>query len=152
MQMRGSDVYPSKFLKAEDFQGDVSVIIEKVEMETFTDPKTKEVSEKPLLWIKDCDKAIILNKTNWALIARQHGDESDAWVGKTIILGVLDVEAFGDVVSAIRVKPPKAAPKTTGKTFGQPVGNAAPTSEAEAAAAGADEAAAAERKQSPWKK
>lgn len=145
--MRGSDVYPSKYLKAEDFPGDVIVIIEKVEMEKFTDPKTKEETEKPLIWFKDCDKAMIVNKTNWALIAKQHGDESDDWVGKSITLGTLDVEAFGDVVSAIRVKPLKAAPKPGGKSaFGKPVSEKAPTSEAEAAAQSADEGTAGEKK------
>lgn len=138
--MKSTDMFPSKYLKAEDFDGDAVVVIEKVVKEKFTDPQTKQDSEKAVAYFKDVDKGLILNKTNWNLIAKQHGDESDEWIGKEIWLTVLDVEAFGDVVQAIRVKQ-KSKPKT-----GTGIGKKAPISEAEAAEASADEEAGAERK------
>lgn len=135
--MKSAEVFPSKYLKAEDLDGDALVVIEKVVMETLTDPQTKKDSEKPVMYLKDVDKGIILNKTNWALIAKQHGDDSDNWVGKKITLTVTDVEAFGDVVSAIRIKP-VSKPRVGGKPVSKGLAPAA--SEQEAADKAADEA------------
>jgi hypothetical protein len=141
--MDTDSVFQSRFLKAEDFPGDVIVVVAKVEMEKFTDIKTKEVVEKPLIWFKDCDKALVCNKTNWEMLKRQLGvGSTDAWIGKSITIGVMDVQSFDDIVSAIRIKPSKATPKPGGKTFGTP----APASEQEAAESGADEEAGNARK------
>jgi len=146
--MDTDSVFQSRFLKAEDFPGDVIVVVAKVEMEKFTDTKTKEVVEKPLIWFKDCDKALVCNKTNWEMFKRQLGTGStDAWIGKSITIGVMDVQSFDDIVSAIRVKPQKVTPKPGGGAFGK----SSPASEQEAAEAGADEAAGSERK-SPFQK
>ena len=112
--MKTNEVFPSKFVKAEDLDGDTEVIIDHVVMEDFEDPQTKRQSKKPVIYFRNARKGLICNKTNWALIARQHGDESDEWAGKAITLVVMDVEAFGDIVSAIRVKLPKAEKANSG--------------------------------------
>ncbi len=105
--MKSSDVYPSKYLKAEDLGDDEpTVTIERVEMEEL-ESKDRGKQTKPVAYFKGIEKGLVINKTNWALIARQHGDESDDWIGKQIVLFVMDVEAFGEIVSAIRVKTPK---------------------------------------------
>lgn len=104
--MRSGDVFPSKYLKAEELDEDVQVTISKVVLEEL-EQKDGKKQEKPVCYFEEGPKGLILNKTNWALIAKQHGDESDDWTGKKIILTTVDVDAFGDVVSAIRVKPPK---------------------------------------------
>ena len=115
--MKSTDVFPSKFLKAEELDEDVQVTIRAVVIEEFEDPQTKEKKSKPVCYFHEGAKGLILNKTNWHLIAKQHGDESDDWPGKTVTLTTADVDAFGDVVSAIRIKQPK---KATGKTpFGK---------------------------------
>ena len=112
--MRSSDVFPSRYLKAEELDEDVQVTITKVVLEEL-EQKDGTKAEKPVIYFDEGPKGLICNKTNWALIARQHGDESDEWVGKTVILTTVDVDAFGDVVSAIRVKPPKK--QATGSAF-----------------------------------
>lgn len=105
--MKSSDVYPSKYLKAEDFGDDEPVCtITEVVMEEL-ESKERGKEQKPVVYFKGLEKGLVLNKTNWGLIARQHGDESDEWVGKQITLFVMDVEAFGEIVSAIRVKSTK---------------------------------------------
>ncbi len=101
--MRSNDVYPSKYLKAEELDADLTVTIDRVEVEELESNDGKK-QNKPVAYFKEVDKGLIINKTNWAGIAKQHGDESDDWVGKQITLTVMDVEAFGDIVSAIRVK------------------------------------------------
>ena len=60
------------------------------------------------------------------MIAKMHGDDSDDWIGKSIVLYVMDVQAFDEIVSAIRVKPPKKvtaskAPKVEGVKTGTEV-------------------------------
>ncbi|HLC04094.1 MAG TPA: hypothetical protein VJK02_13735 [Anaerolineales bacterium] len=105
--MKLSEVYPSKYVKAEDLDGDADVVIKELVMEEFEDPQTKKRTQKPVLYFQNARKGLICNKTNAGLIARLYGDETDEWVGKHITLTVVDVEAFGDVVSAIRIKLPK---------------------------------------------
>jgi hypothetical protein len=102
--MNSSQVYPSRYLKSEELAEDITVTIKKVVLEEL-DSQDKGKQEKPVAYFNEVEKGLILNKTNWSLIAKQHGDESDDWTGKQITLTVMDVEAFGDIVSAIRVKP-----------------------------------------------
>lgn len=104
--MKTSEVFPSRFLKAEDLDHDVKVVIESVKMEKLKDPAGIE-SEKPCIYFKGKTKGLICNKTNWKKICQLTGeDDTDNWTGKEIVLTVIDVDAFGDVVSAIRVKSP----------------------------------------------
>lgn len=111
--MKASEIFPSKYLKAEDLGDDEpTVTIEKVAIEEL-ESKDRGKQEKPVIYFKGIEKAMVCNKTNWSLIARQHGDESDDWTGKQITLFVMDVEAFGEIVSAIRVRPPKKTAATS---------------------------------------
>lgn len=103
--MKVSEMYPSRFMKAEDFEeGEVRVLtIRNVEMEELgTNEKKKET--KPVVSFRDHAKELVLNKTNAAAVAKLYGDDSDDWIGKKIALHVMEVESFGDVVQAIRVK------------------------------------------------
>lgn len=107
--MKGAEVFPSKYLKAEDLGDDEPVVtFEKIVMEEIEN-KDRKKEHKPIAYFKGLEKGFVINKTNWGIIARQHGDESDDWIGKQIVLFVMDVEAFGEMVSAIRVKPPRKA-------------------------------------------
>jgi len=103
--MKQQDVFPSRFLKAEDILDDeLTLTITKVETVTLPGNKGEE-TDKPVAYFKEVPKGLIINKTNWKLIAEATGEEdSDDWVGKQITLFTLDVDAFGDVVAAIRVK------------------------------------------------
>lgn len=124
--MKSADVFPTRFLKAEELDEDVQVTIKKVVLEEL-EQKDGTKADKPVCYFEEGPKGLILNKTNWALIAKQHGDESDEWVGKTVILTTVDVDAFGDVVSAIRVKPPKKQGGGTAFPKAAKPGKATPT-------------------------
>jgi hypothetical protein len=104
--MRSADVYPSKYLKAEELEGDLTVTIKEVVMEEL-ESKDKGKQNKPVVYFKEMDKGLVVNKTNWSMIAKQHGDESDDWTGKQIVLHAMDVEAFGEMVLSIRVIQPR---------------------------------------------
>lgn len=98
-----SELFPGKFLKPIDIQGIVSATIFKLELQDFTDPKTKETETKPVLWFVGLDKALILNKTNTSMLSQKLGNDIEQWSGKEISLEVRKVESFGELVEAIRV-------------------------------------------------
>lgn len=109
--MNMKDLYPSRFLKAEDFEeGEVKTrTIKQVEIEELG--QGKEAKSKPVVFFRDDEKQLVLNKTNAVIIAKLYGDETDDWLGKRITMYAVEVESFGDVVRAIRVRTtaPKAA-------------------------------------------
>ena len=111
--MRLTDVFPAKYMKAEDFgEGETKIFtIRNYELEEMGQGKDKQA--KPVLYFREQDsKPLVLNKTNGALIGKFYGDDLDDWIGKKIALYAIEVESFGDVVRAIRVKTkqPAAAP------------------------------------------
>lgn len=102
--MKISEMFPSRFMKAEDFEEGESRIltIKMVEMEELG--QGKDAKSKPVIYFRDHEKQLVLNKTNCSIVAKLHGDDTDDWVGKRIALYAVEVESFGDVVRAIRVK------------------------------------------------
>lgn len=109
--MKLSQLFPSRYLKADDIDGDTPVIIKELVFDKMKDEDGKE-EEKPVLLFKGVEKGLVLNKTNAQRIEEQHGDETDNWPGKRITLTTESVTAFGKTQWAIRVKPERPA---TGK-------------------------------------
>ena len=111
--MKLNDVFPAKYMKAEDF-GDTETkifTIKNYELEEMGQGKDKQ--SKPVLYFREeGSKPLVLNKTNGAIIGKFYGDDLDDWIGKKIALYAIEVESFGDIVRAIRVKTkqPTAAP------------------------------------------
>jgi hypothetical protein len=69
-----NQLYPSRFLKAEDMNGeDVSYTIQGLELEEVG----SDQEDKPVLYFKESDKGLILNKTNFKTIASICGQDSD---------------------------------------------------------------------------
>src|SRR5262245_10103163 len=116
--MRMNDAFPSKYLKAEDLEeGDLIVTIADARFEEFTDPQTKRIDNKPVLFFEGKDsKPFVLNKTNYKAISKVlKSDDTDDWFGKKIALYATEVESFGETVLGIRVRlqvPAKAAAAT----------------------------------------
>ncbi len=101
--MRASEIFPSKYLKADELDQDYIVTIAEVVLESLEQNDGTKV-DKPVIYFKEWDKGLVCNKTNFGIIAQQHGDDTDLWLDKKITLTVMDVQAFGEVVQAIRVK------------------------------------------------
>lgn len=104
--MKISEAFPSKYMKAEDFEeGEVRILtIRNIEIEELGQDKNKKEAKPVISFREPNTKGLVLNKTNAAIIAKFYGDEMDDWIGKKIALHVIEVESFGDVVKAIRVK------------------------------------------------
>ena len=90
--MKISDVFPSKYLKAEDLEGaNVTVTIEEVNREEVGPKK----ESKLVIRFVNTRKKMVLNKTNATTIAKLYGEETDEWLGKRIILYSKDTEFQG---------------------------------------------------------
>jgi hypothetical protein len=78
----------SDYLKAADLKGkSVNLTIKGVNSADFTDDKGN-TKTKALLEFKGKDKMAVLNITNTRALVAAFGAESDAWIGKNIVLSV----------------------------------------------------------------
>lgn len=101
--MKMNDIYPSKYLKADDLQGrEIRVTMSNVEMEKIGD------DNKPVLYFKGKDKGVVLNKTNASTISSAYGDDTEDWYDQPIILFSVMVDFQGKVAPAIRCRVPTA--------------------------------------------
>jgi hypothetical protein len=83
---------------------DTVVEITKVVAGELTDPKGGK-KRCPVIFFKEYSVPYPFNKTNCRSVAAMYGTETDAWVGKKIALYVTPVEAFKEMIEAIRVRP-----------------------------------------------
>ena len=117
-----SKIYTSKHLKAADLGGcDHVVTIDGESVERIKNNQGQE-DERVVLSFREFKQPLILNLTNATTIGSVLGDqETSRWVGRQITIGTAMVEAFGDTVPAIRVRP------TAPPTSFQPPNNGAQT-------------------------
>jgi len=102
--MKASEAFPSNYLKAADLgKARPVVTISGIRSDKLGD------DERRILSFKGKDKEMVLNRTNWNMIAEITGqDDDDNWVGHQIQLYVARVDYQGKRVDAIRVDyPPK---------------------------------------------
>ncbi len=110
--MNINEMFPDKYLKAEDLQGRrVAVTISEVAVESIRN------EDKPVLYLKGKSRGLVLNKTNTATIKEITGTyDTDLWCGKNIILYGTRVDFQGKRVPAIRIdRPDNGAPALAAK-------------------------------------
>ena len=121
-----TEMFPSKYLKAEDFgDEDMVLTIKTLEMEEVG----KDKEDKWILYFEEFEKGLVLNKTNTKVIAGIYGDDTDEWEGKLVTSYTTEVEYQGETVLGVRFR--KKAPK--------PKKTASVTKKAQAAAPEADD-------------
>lgn len=106
--MKISEMFPSKYIKADDLQGQrllltiMSVTIEEV----------GEKEHKPVMRFVGKEKGLVLNKTNATSIAQIYGDDTMAWSGQRIELMAVPTTFNGKQVMGIVTLPtvPDQAP------------------------------------------
>ena len=96
--MRLSGLFPSKYLKALDLEGDTVFTIKAVVQEEF------DGEAKPGISFEETEKILLLNRTNGNTIGVLHGQETDHWAGKRITLFATEVDFKGKQTLAIRVR------------------------------------------------
>jgi hypothetical protein len=129
------EALPGKYLTADDLDGEVVVTIDRVVLESFRDPRSRQETRKPVMYFQRARRGLIVNRTNWRAVAQLYGDESDNWTGKRIALVSVMVDAYGKQTKGIRVRPVRAAPalapgekQTPLPTVSDPAGAAGPAS------------------------
>jgi hypothetical protein len=103
--------FPSNWFKAQDIPPEgLPVKIDKLTYERIG----PDQDQKLVLWFRNQDKKLVLNKTNWELIAAalNQGD-SDQWVGKSIELFSTQTTFSGKRVDCIRVRRYRPAAQQT---------------------------------------
>lgn len=104
--MKKSDVFPSKYLKADDLKGKpVTATIERAAYETLKTPDGKENS-KTVLYFVGAKKTLPLNLTNWDAAAEICGEDTDDWNGCKIELYADKTTMGGRTVACVRVRAP----------------------------------------------
>ena len=98
--MKANEIFPSKYVKAEDISSNLLVTITDAVMEAVGPLKT----EKLVLYFKEYPKPFICNLTNFKRIEKLHGDDTDSWIDKKIILYRTTTEFQGEEIPAIRVR------------------------------------------------
>ena len=113
-----SKLFDNRFLKSDDI-GDTNLVctIDRVELEVLGYGESRD--EKAVVYFKEIDKVLVLNKTNATSISRMYGDDTAEWKNKKIALYTKEVDYRGETFLGIRVR------------FGLPV-NVAGSSQSEA--------------------
>jgi hypothetical protein len=109
LTMKASDVFPSKFLKKEDAQKPLRLVIESVVMEEVSGDGGKE--SKPVMYFRhDQAKPMIVNRGNWMILEEGYGEDSDDWAGKTVEVYLDPSVMFGGKrIGGLRVRIPAGA-------------------------------------------
>lgn len=105
--MNFDDLFPSKFLKADDCMTNKVMIIQSITQEEVG--ADKEI--KPILRFVGENRGLVLNRVNGSMLQMLHGNSVDAWVGKQIELYRDLVQFGGKTVPAIRLRQPPPAPQ-----------------------------------------
>src|SRR5262249_49607273 len=94
------ELYPSKFLRAEDLAGAPLPV-------TITGVSVEEIGgeKKVVMRFAKVERALITNKTNGKTVRKLYGPDTDEWIGKRITLVPTVVDFKGDAVDAIRIRP-----------------------------------------------
>ena len=97
-------LFPSRYFKCVDLDGkQLTLTIEAVTVEDLQMAGGKK-ERKPVVYFRErADKSLVLNKTNAMSIAAMHGNETDAWAGKTIVLIPAKDKMAGKIVDCVRI-------------------------------------------------
>lgn len=110
--MKISEEFPSAYLKASDLEGrEVRLTMGRVDREEIGTDK------KLVLYFKEREKGLVLNKTNAYTIEAAHGDDTDDWFGNPLILFSIRTEYQGKPVDGLRCRVP--TPKDNRQTAPQ---------------------------------
>jgi hypothetical protein len=101
--MNINELYPSAYIKAQDVETPKLVTINSLEVNR----KMNDGEHKHVLSFAEIEQELVLNKTNTGLIASIHGQNTQDWVGKQIVLFKDKTSLQGKVVDCVRVRAPK---------------------------------------------
>ena len=94
--------FKNRFLKAENIEAGETVTVKDVRDELVGNPQ----EAKPVVYLHEYDKGIILNKTNAKALVKVFGDDETTWPGKKIVLTTVPTRnpSTGEEIDAIRMQ------------------------------------------------
>jgi hypothetical protein len=97
------DLFPSKFLKADDVEdADLTLTMKELKQEKMG-PDDGEGEMKPVLYFNETEKGLVLNVTNAKVIQGLYGKTIEKWVGQKVVLFWTEVGFKGEMKPAIRI-------------------------------------------------
>jgi hypothetical protein len=118
--MNIQNAFPSKWLKSGDVEdGDLTLTIDRVEIEEIGSGEQQD--RKPVIYFRETDKGMVLNKTNADTISKLHTPETDNWIGKQITVFATEVDFAGKQTLALRVRLRTPKPANNSKPAAQPM-------------------------------
>ncbi len=103
--MKKQEAFPSSYLNKEDLPappGTKHATVEDVRIETMP---SGDKEEKPVMYFANGLKPMVLNGTNWDIMAEAYGPESNSWRGKPIELYIdPNVMYGGKRIGGVRVR------------------------------------------------
>jgi len=104
--MRRADAFPSKYYKATELPGPITLTIASVTQEMIGQGDDQAL--KTVVTFREGDKTMVLNATNWGILEAAFGEDSDDWAGQRIVLRSEDTMFKGKPCKGLRVKPAPA--------------------------------------------
>jgi len=102
--MNREDVFPSRYFKAANLPRPRNVTIVAAKMEEMKSPDGGETQNRLVLHFSDEAKRLVVNATNFDVLAELFGGETEDWIGKTVQL-YADKTRFGHkIVPCVRVR------------------------------------------------
>jgi hypothetical protein len=102
--MKIGQMLESKYLKQSDVEGEITVTVQSLKKVNVA----RDDEDPEYRWtvkFHEFDKPMVLNATNIKRMGKALGDDTEEWVGNSVILYVdPDIEFGGNVVGGLRVK------------------------------------------------
>ncbi len=100
-----SQMFPSKFLQAADIEGQsFNLTVSRLTQEEVSDSE-----QKWIIYFNEATKGMVLNRTNANTLEFLYGGDSDAWIGKPIVLFTEMTSFMGKPCLGIRMRGPAIA-------------------------------------------
>ena len=101
MGLTRAEVFPSKFIKADDLDGKaITFTIDRISIEELGEQRER----KPVVFFRETRGGLVLNRTRWDAIEDLFGSDSDQWVGKSLQLYPSKTSFGGKRVACVGVR------------------------------------------------
>ena len=104
--MKINSLFKTNYIKADDLAGERKRLTI-ADVEVVTMGEGKDQMKKPVLRFDETDQGLVLNKTNANVLREKFGDDTDAWIGQTILLCPDETDFSGKRVPCIRIRVPE---------------------------------------------
>jgi hypothetical protein len=103
--MNVNELFASKYVSTPDLKGsEVTVTIATLQIESLQNGNA--VEKKGVLYFTGAEKGLVLNRCNCDTITAAYGPETDAWLGRPIVLFPASTSFQGRPTPCIRIRIP----------------------------------------------